>query len=74
MISGEAEAVGDDREDGEILLSNCQWESKEVDEVEIFGRYNYPFLVIDGCLEASLSKVWSLNWLYWNIFSSNFVP
>lgn len=53
-VSGEAEVVVKDREDGEILLSYWQWEWRKVDGIEIFVKYNYLFLVIDGCWEAPL--------------------
>lgn len=56
MVSGEAEAVVEDREEGETLLSYWQWEWREVVRVELFGRYNYPFSVIGGGQEVSLSQ------------------
>lgn len=57
-VSGEAEAVGEDREGSGILLSNWQWEWREVDGAEIFGGCNYPFLVSDGGITLPRFDEW----------------
>ena len=56
-VSGEAEVVVKDREDGEILLSYWQWDWRKVDGIEIFVKYNYLLLVIDGLL-GGISLPW----------------
>lgn len=47
IVSGEAEAEVEEREDSELLLSDWQQKWREVDGVEMFGGYNDPLLVID---------------------------
>lgn len=57
-VSGEAEAVGEDREDSEILWSNWQWAWRAVGGGEMFGGYNYPFLVVDGGITVARFDGW----------------
>lgn len=51
-----SEAAVEGKEDGEILLHYMQWKWVEAGGIKLFGSHHYPFLVITGCWEVSLSQ------------------